>query len=265
MAYMAPLGQLAMTGFLALIPTAVIFYLANRSQPMIIRLRASENIKAALEARKMNSAKLRRIITARSATDVGTLMNTQQEIISDVRELDQRIRQSYQELGNQRKPSRWMSLGVVLALLVSTSIVTIPLAITSFIGGISSAFLFYRAVERGHHSVLRAVWPSVVVALLLSALGAGLEGYVPGAAIGQYEFDKTQAPSTTDGRYVNLAESGTFLYLQSCESKTHPVMKIQKDAIQQITLSRKDPFRRNPTLYGALRGKPFVLGAKPNC
>src|SRR5215211_406680 len=149
MAYMAPLGQLAMTGFLALIPTVVIFYLANRSKPEIIQLRARENIKTTLKAREMNSARLRRIITAGSATDVEALTNTKQEVLSDVRQQNQQLRQSYQQLESSRNPSRWVSLGMMLAFLVmATSIVTIPLAITSLIGGIGSAFLFFRAIER---------------------------------------------------------------------------------------------------------------------
>jgi hypothetical protein len=265
MAYSAPLGQLAMSGLLAIFPTALIFAFAFRAQPMVSTIRRIRSIRAVNEARQKDLARLKSIIMA------GPRDGSSEELNAGKRDVLRTLRRHNEELHafvslKDEQPKRRRLLWIALILSIPIAIFgSVLLALTSLLAGFASSALFFRSVQKGRYGILEAVWPAVVVATLLSALGAGLEGYIPGAALGEYRFDRTQITNIEDGVYVNLAESSTFMFLQSCEVPTRPVVKVQKDTILTVTLVDKDPFLRNPSLYQLWRGRRFVLGAHPNC
>jgi hypothetical protein len=100
------------------------------------------------------------------------------------------------------------------------------------------------------------------LAVLLSAVGAGLGGLNGSQYLADYDF-KTDA-NLPAGRYVHLAESNGFLVLESCAS--HRVVAVDQGSVAHITESARPDRPPRPNLWevAILNRKP-IIGYRSDC
>jgi hypothetical protein len=115
---------------------------------------------------------------------------------------------------------------------------------------------------------LSQVWPVVVAVLLISAIGAGLEGiYIVGANAGSYHF--ASAAQMADGRYERVGEAGGRTILFTCGLSTSQVTAVDDSLIDTVSL---DPWKDRPflawtSLFGIITGSSSrpSLGFRNGC
>jgi hypothetical protein len=127
-----------------------------------------------------------------------------------------------------------------------------------FLMMISLAALLVRSPERPR---LSRVWPVVIVALGVAAIGQGLVGSLQGTPIGRFSFQPSLASVVSDGRYQELGNADGNIYLQNCANGR--VTRVSNAAVTAVTFER--PAEQPPSALEIIGGKKLELGWRNEC
>ena len=149
----------------------------------------------------------------------------------------------------------------VVATVVLVSSVLVWLFLPDFPGlpiSVETVLLGYVFIPWGARQVGRWHWsrtlPFIVVATVAAAVGLGLEGSIVDDPGGVYHFSPSVAQSS--GRYVEIAESGSLVYLLPCGVGTtsqNNVVAVDRQNILSIDINAFRPSSPWPSLFQSFR------------
>lgn len=86
-------------------------------------------------------------------------------------------------------------------------------------------------LARAERFVLSESWVTVLIVLAMGAVLWGLSGLVIGAEAQDFRFRPEASGIVHDGRYVELGDNGTAVFLQDCSHPRDPATKVDRSVI----------------------------------
>jgi hypothetical protein len=155
-------------------------------------------------------------------------------------------------------------IGLALLVLLLILAPAWPVMVLAIGGAIFADLLLRSHLRTAGRLLVAEVWPAVFVVLVYGAVLWGIAGVIPVNA-SQYWFRSDVASLLQNGRYVELGEAGTSLYLQDCARPHDPVIKVDSSSVLMVR-ARSGGSQLGPALWEVLfRGKPVALGYKSPC
>lgn len=79
--------------------------------------------------------------------------------------------------------------------------------------------------------ILSQSWVTVLIVFTLGAVLWGLSGLVIGADASDFRFKAEASGVVPDGRYVELGDNGSAIFLQDCSHPSNPAIKIDRSLV----------------------------------
>jgi hypothetical protein len=154
--------------------------------------------------------------------------------------------------------------GVLVCAWIGLSLFVLPwpIGVFSFLGWLAVGIVVpWRARRIGRVTPGIAAF-SIGWVLLISAIGLGLAGSLPGQAVGDFRF--APAAGMSDGMYVWLGQDNQSAFISPCG--TRRLVSVRPDAVEHVVWSRYRDVPQGPTLWEIIsRGKQPRYGYRPNC
>lgn len=156
-------------------------------------------------------------------------------------------------------------VGLVLLLVWLLIMPSWPLGLVVLLGALVGNRLVKTQINRAGRFVLSQAWLTVVIVFTFGAVLWGLSGPVIGVQAYDFRFRQEAARIVHDGRYTELGDSGSEIFLQDCSHPNDPAIKINRDLVLVSRFSTHQAALRASLWEVITRHRTAGLGFESPC